>query len=121
MLASNAAFYGMMSSGALQKMIFVYPDGSCEGKWVRGEGPGCSDGLDNNLDGLVDLDDPGCLTPDDDEAVCEEGTFYTKHVAWRGGEPGGRDYEGAFLDMMSHVDQHYRTLTPEVIEVSRPD
>ncbi|MBR9704739.1 hypothetical protein GOV12_04960 [Candidatus Pacearchaeota archaeon] len=39
--------------------------------------PACSDGIDNDLDGLVDLDDPGCYNENDDseeehDIDCEE-------------------------------------------------
>jgi hypothetical protein len=39
-------------------------------------GPACSDGLDNDGDGLVDLVDPGCADPDDvsEMGACEDGT-----------------------------------------------
>ena len=73
--------------------------------------PRCRDRVDNDLDGLVDLDDPGCLTPDhDDEGECREGTFYLNHLVNIDGISTGRDYEGAFLDMIRYVDQNYRTL-----------
>ena len=102
-------------------MIFVYPDGSCGARWLRGDGPECSDGLDNDLDGLIDLEDEGCITPDDDEADCREGSFYTRHAAWEDGEAGGRDYEAGFIDMMDYIQRQYRTLRPEERSVSRPD
>ena len=121
MVQTSSFFSTMMANGGLQKMIFVYPDGSCGARWLRGDGPECSDGLDNDLDGLIDLEDEGCITPDDDEADCREGSFYTRHAAWEDGEAGGRDYEAGFIDMMDYIQRQYRTLRPEERSVSRPD
>ncbi len=120
MAALNAAFVPFMVSGALQKMIFVYPDGSCGARWVRGEGPECSDGVDNDLDGAIDLEDEGCVSPLDDEADCVEGSFYSAHASWEDGRPGGRDYEEAILEMMEYVEGHYRTLAPSELEAVAP-
>ena len=54
--SSNVLFSGAMSSGIWPPMIFVYPDGSCSDMKVRA----CNDGVDNDGDELIDLDDPGC-------------------------------------------------------------
>src|SRR5207237_87145 len=39
--------------------------------------PACSNGIDDDGDGLVDMDDPGCASPDDDNergtTVCDNG------------------------------------------------
>jgi len=121
MAQTSTFFSAMMGTKALQKMIFVYPDGSCGARWVRGDGPECSDGLDNDLDGLIDLEDTGCITPDDDEADCREGSFYTRHAAWEDGAAGGRDYEAGFLDMMEAVQQRYRVRQPEELMAISPD
>jgi hypothetical protein len=87
---------------------------------VRGEGPECSDGVDNDLDGAIDLEDDGCISPVDDEADCVEGSFFSSHVAWEDGRPGGRDYEAAFIEMMDYVDARYRTLAPSALELVTP-
>ncbi len=70
----------------------------------------CSDGVDNDVDGRVDLDD---------EADCKKGSFYTTHVANRDGTPGGPDYEGGLLDMLDHLDANYRTRPAETITVPK--
>ena len=64
--SSNVLFSGAMSSGVWPPMIFVYPDGSCSDNKVKA----CNDGVDNDGDGLVDLDDPGCQG--DEERRVEE-------------------------------------------------
>ena len=141
---ANVFFGGMMSTGIWPSVIFVYPDGACSdmivfacNDGVDNDGDGlidlddptcdgergrtesdedqssprrCADGIDNDRDGLIDLADPGCLTESqDDEGECREGTFYLNHATSVDGVSLGRDYEGAFLDMMNHVDTHYRT------------
>jgi hypothetical protein len=141
---ANVFFGGMMSTGIWPATIFIYPDGACSDMVVfacndgvdnDGDGlidlddPGCdgderarteqddvddpprrcADGIDNDRDGQVDLDDPGCLTEtSDDEGECREGTFYLNHVVSLDGVSLGRDYEGAFLDMMNYVNAQYR-------------
>ncbi len=81
----------------------------------------CSDGVDNDRDGLTDLEDEGCmgLLHLDTEADCREGSFYTAHQARKDGTPGGPDWEGALLDMIDHIDTHYRTRRPETVTVPR--
>ena len=81
----------------------------------------CSDGVDNDQDGLTDLDDEGCMgdARQDAEADCKQGSFYTTHVARRDGTPGGPDFEAALFDMLDHIDANYRTRRPEMIEVPR--
>ena len=102
------------------------PDPTCEfNRKGRQEGEQplslCSDGVDNDLDGLTDLDDEGCMGQAhlDDEADCKKGSFYTTHVAKRDGTPGGPDYEGGLLDMLDHLDANYRTRAPETITVPK--
>ncbi|MCA9544566.1 MAG: hypothetical protein KC613_09250, partial [Myxococcales bacterium] len=97
------------------------PDPECR----RGDTPAedgsrptrCADGVDNDLDGAVDLEDGGCMGDPtlDDEAECKRGSFYTTHVAARSGEPGGPDYEAMLLDMLDDVDRRFRTKAPEVL------
>ncbi|MCA9538087.1 MAG: hypothetical protein KC620_04330 [Myxococcales bacterium] len=103
------------------------PDAPCglrpENRTER-EGPQptrCADGIDNDQDGQIDADDDGCMgrTDLDDEADCKQGSFYTTHIARRDGQPGGADWEGALLDMLDHIDAHYRTLPPEMVSVPR--
>ena len=76
----------------------------------------CADGIDNDLDGHVDLDDGGCLdSPEwDSERNCLQGSFYTDHVSYLDGRPGGPQYEQIFFDLMDHVDEVYQTRDPEV-------
>ena len=143
---ANVFFGGMMATGIWPGVIFVYPDGACSdmvqvacndgvdndgdglvdlddptcdgderARTERDEGDSsprrCADGVDNDRDGLIDLADPGCLSEThDDEGECREGTFYLNHVVGVDGVSRGRDYEGAFLDMIQYVDTHYRTL-----------
>jgi len=102
------------------------PDPTCDfNRKQRNEGDQpltlCSDGVDNDLDGLVDTDDDGCMGQAslDDEADCKKGSFYTTHVAKRDGTPGGPDYEGGLLDMLEHLDANYRTRRPETLTVPR--
>ncbi len=102
------------------------PDPECEFDRRRRSEAGeplslCSDGVDNDLDGLTDLDDLGCMgeASRDDEADCKKGSFYTTHVAQRDGDAGGPDFEGAILDMLDHIDAHYRTKPPETVTVPR--
>lgn len=45
------------------------PDGT--GVCLPGEGTQCSDGSDNDLDGLIDWQDPNCASPDDDSELGE--------------------------------------------------
>lgn len=148
--SSSLIFNGLMSSGIWPPTIFIYPDGACSDMIFRacndetdndGDGlvdlddPGCrdnerrrteeddpeddrpdrcADGVDNDRDGLVDLDDPGCLSADhDNEGECREGTFYLPHIVSVDGVSRGRDYEGAFLDMIHDIDQKYRTLATQ--------
>jgi hypothetical protein len=81
----------------------------------------CTDGVDNDLDGLTDLQDEGCLNDptQNTEADCKQGSFYTNHPARKDGTPGGPDFEGAMLDMLDHIDARYRTRRPEVLRVPR--
>lgn len=101
------------------------PDLTCglrrEGRTESVRVPMCRDGVDNDQDGLTDLDDEGCMgLPDlDDEADCREGSFYTTHLARKDGRPGGPDWEGALLDMLDHIDANYRTRRPETVMVPR--
>ncbi len=83
--------------------------------------PICADGVDNDFDGLTDLEDEGCLGLRhlETEADCREGSFYTEHQAGKDGRPGGPDWEGALLDMIDHIDTHYRTRRPETVTVPR--
>lgn len=101
------------------------PDARCG---LRGENrtedtrvPLCRDGVDNDLDGLTDLDDEGCMGLGhlDTESDCREGSFYTRHQARKDGRPGGPDWEGALLDMLDHIDANYRTLRPETVTIPR--
>ncbi len=78
----------------------------------------CNDGVDNDEDGDTDLADPGCVLADeDDEGECVVGSFYSRHVGNRNGRAGGRDYQGAIIDALRYVDQNYRTLGKEIVEV----
>ena len=140
---SNVVFNGLMLSGTWPATIFVYPDGACSDMIVHACNDGvdndedgfidledsacrnergrtededaessprrCADGVDNDLDGAIDLDDPGCVTASgDDEGECREGTFYLNHAVSIDGVSVGRDYEGAFLDMMDYIRGQYR-------------
>ena len=144
---SNVVFNGLMGAGIWPPTLFVYPDGACsdmvhfacndgvdndgdslidlddpgcrgnERRRVEDDEPEndnpqrCQDGIDNDRDGLIDLDDPGCLSADyDDEGECRTGTFFLPHIVNVDGVTSGRDYEGAFLDMIRYIDQKYRTL-----------
>lgn len=99
------------------------PDPECERRSNRSEEGGrlarCADGVDNDLDGLTDLDDEGCIgEPDhDEEADCRQGSFYTTHIARKDGEVGGPDWEAAILDMLDYVDANYRTRAPETLTI----
>ena len=75
----------------------------------------CDDGIDNDLDGLTDLDDGGCLDDAgwDSEANCFQGSFYTNHVSYPDGRPGGPPYEEVLFDLMDHIDEVYQTRDPE--------
>ncbi|MFN3198007.1 MAG: hypothetical protein ACE366_06275 [Bradymonadia bacterium] len=81
----------------------------------------CADGVDNDLDGLIDLDDAGCmgLTTLDTEEDCKRGNFYTDHPSAKDGSTPGPDYEGAVLDMLEYVDENYRTRAPETLTIVR--
>ncbi len=88
----------------------------------EGEGPDlpiCSDGVDNDEDGLSDHgEDRGCLSPEaGSEANCRKGTFFVDHAAWPDGSAPGPRYEGALLDLIRHVDETYRTRLPEVLPI----
>ena len=75
----------------------------------------CADGVDNDRDGLVDDADGGCVSADwDSEANCVKGNFYTDHLSYNDGVPGGPAYEAMFFDLMDFVDDSYRTRAPEV-------
>jgi hypothetical protein len=54
--ASQIVFQSYMISGLWPKTIFVYADGSCRYARISA----CSDGVDNDQDGFIDLDDPHC-------------------------------------------------------------
>ncbi|MCB9506051.1 MAG: hypothetical protein H6700_08630 [Myxococcales bacterium] len=76
----------------------------------------CADGVDNDRDGLADGEDGGCLSDTwDSEANCVQGNFYTDHLAYPDGVPGGPAYESAFFDLMEYVDTNYRARAPEVL------
>lgn len=98
------------------------PDPQCNSIYARSEDgtspPHCSDGVDNDRDGLTDLDDPGCMgDPNrDDESDCKRGSFYTAHVAGRAGEAGGPDWEAMILDILDDADARFRTLPTETVE-----
>lgn len=102
------------------------PDEAC-GRNQRGRNEAggnlalCADGVDNDRDGRVDLEDEGCTDAPgrDSEADCISGSFFTTHQAQRDGTAGGPDFEGALLDMVGHVDRNYRTRQPEVISERR--
>ena len=81
----------------------------------------CDDGIDNDRDGASDFGgDLGCRRPNqNNESDCNGGTFYTDHVAYPTGASPGPAYEGAFLDLIEHIDATYRTRAPEEVEVTR--
>ncbi|MFT6398122.1 MAG: hypothetical protein ACJAYU_002877 [Bradymonadia bacterium] len=99
--------------------LFDEEDDGCAASGNRsetGETPRwCEDGIDNDLDGLADLEDGGCLNaPDwDSENNCIQGNFYTNHVSYLDGAPGGPQYEDIFFDLMDHVDDVYQTRPPQ--------
>lgn len=102
------------------------PDETCgqsrEGRSESGEPVTlCADGVDNDLDGLTDLADEGCLNDptQNTEADCKKGGFYTTHPSRKDGTPNGPDFEGAMLDMLDDLDTRYRTRRPEVLRVPR--
>lgn len=81
----------------------------------------CEDGVDNDGDGLVDFggDNPdhGCTSANDRrEGNCNRGTFYMDHAAYPDGTSPGPPYEALFLNLVDHVDEHYRTLAPVTLE-----
>ncbi len=76
----------------------------------------CTDGIDNDADGLIDAEDRGCVSPDwDNESDCREGNFYTDHVAYPDGIPGGPLYETRLFDLIDHIDASYPVREPEVL------
>jgi hypothetical protein len=101
------------------------PDPDCgnnrEGHSEGGAATLCSDGVDNDRDGRLDLEDEGCLgsPAQDSEADCKKGAFYTQHPSAKDGSPGGPDFEGAMIDMLEYLDANYRTKRPEVLTVPR--
>lgn len=101
------------------------PDADCgNNREGHSEGGGvtlCSDGVDNDRDGRLDLEDEGCLNSpaQDSEADCKKGAFYTQHPSAKDGSPGGPDFEGAMVDMLEYLDANYRTKRPEVLTVPR--
>jgi enterochelin esterase-like enzyme len=149
---TSLIFQSFMSNKIWPDSIFVYPEASCEVNRLdacsddidndedgmidlddddchttsgRSESAAsvsrCQDGIDNDLDGRIDAEDPGCIQPSDNgEGECQTGTFYATHSAWEDGQIGGWDYEGAFLDMMDYVDQNYRVLPTQEIDMIRP-
>jgi hypothetical protein len=54
--STNIIFSSLISAGTWPPIIFVYPDGACSDMIHRA----CNDSVDNDDDGLIDLDDPGC-------------------------------------------------------------
>ena len=80
----------------------------------------CLDGIDNDRDGYIDGGDGGCLSEEwDNEADCQQGNFYTDHVAYPDGIPGGPQYEQLMLDLMDHIDSEYRARPPEAFPYAR--
>ncbi|MEL6180890.1 MAG: hypothetical protein AAFS10_18160, partial [Myxococcota bacterium] len=146
---------GYMANGTWPKAIVVFPEGSCtdisvvtqcsDGVDNDGDGlldgedpecdgnrrhtnegstdplPMCNDGVDNDRDGGIDVGgDRGCRHPDQQrENDCNRGTFYTDHVAYPNGDTPGPAFEGAFLDLIEHIDATYQTRPPEEVEVIR--
>jgi len=53
---SAVPFSGFMAQGEWPKVILVFPDGYCGEVEVTQ----CNDGIDNDEDGLIDSEDPGC-------------------------------------------------------------
>jgi hypothetical protein len=93
-------------------------DDGCEASGGRSESGEalryCNDGVDNDRDGLIDEDDGGCLSDEwDNEADCLQGNFYTNHVSYQDGVPGGPQYEDVVLGLIEHIDASYRVRTPE--------
>lgn len=86
----------------------------------QGAGPDppiCSDGVDNDEDGLTDVaGDRGCLSATwSSEADCKKGTFFVDHAAWPDHTTPGPAYEGALIDLVHHVDATYRTKRPQTL------
>jgi len=146
---SIAVLNGYMGSGFWPKAMLVFPDGFCgetvqtqctdgvdndndglidrrdpdcaNGNSETGQPVSiCNDGVDNDLDGKIDSEDHGCDSPaDNDEADCVQGTFYTNHASYPDGSTPGPAYEDAFVDLVHHLDEHYRTRAPETIPLIR--
>ena len=51
----------------------------------------------------------------DNESDCREGNFYTDHVAYPDGIPGGTLYETRLFDLIDHIDASYPVREPEVL------
>ncbi len=98
------------------------PDPDCRHDRDTGEGPTedppvCADGVDNDDDGLTDIaEDHGCISATwSSESNCKKGTFFVDHAVWPDGSSPGPAYEGALLDLLTHVDETYRTKRPETL------
>ena len=77
----------------------------------------CEDGVDNDLDGLSDLLDPGCSAPrSDEENECITGSFYRDHVAELSGGPGGPQVAAGLRAVVDHIKANYRVREPETRE-----
>ncbi|MEE2645339.1 MAG: hypothetical protein VYD19_10435 [Myxococcota bacterium] len=97
------------------------PDNGCEDEGDRSEGEEeislCEDGVDNDLDGLSDLLDPGCSAPrSDEENECITGSFYRDHVAELGGRPGGPQVAAGLRAVVDYIKTNYRVREPETRE-----
>lgn len=79
---------GYMASGALRKMILVFPSGRCCQTHPTAGEVRCTEAAEEGF-----------------AFECHSGSFYTPSVA------SGRDHAGAVLDLVRHVDASFRTLS----------
>lgn len=79
---------GFMASGALRKMILVFPSGRCCQKNPTTGEAICTEGSEEGF-----------------RPECHAGSFYARSTRT------GRDYEEAVLELVRHVDAEFRTLS----------
>ena len=77
---------------SLEESYFTYSPGSSE----------CSDGIDNNKDGLIDLDDPGCSDAEDDSenTLTDQRCFFKENSSENEDCINSPDSCGACLDYL---------------------